>query len=117
MVNNLRDIPTDQVGKRTHWPCGWAIATPDGSASLVASAAALVLVVALTGQGWAAIGLAGFALAVSPVRAVLGGAAGRELIAVLGDGQGPTGRRCTHHARHVPELTGVGPGPGACQER
>jgi 1,4-dihydroxy-2-naphthoate polyprenyltransferase len=85
VINNLRDIPTDrEVGKRT-----LAVRLGDRRTrwfytGLVAAAALLVLAVALAGHGWAAIGLAGFALAVAPVRSVLGGASGRDLIAVLG---------------------------------
>jgi len=85
VINNLRDIPTDrEVGKRT-----LAVRLGDRRTrwfytGLVAAAAVLVVVVALAGHGWAVIGLAGFALAVAPVRSVLGGASGRDLIAVLG---------------------------------
>jgi 1,4-dihydroxy-2-naphthoate polyprenyltransferase len=85
VVNNLRDIPTDrEVGKRT-----LAVRLGDRRTrwfytALIAAAAVLVVVVAVAGHGWALIGLAGFALAVAPVRAVLGGASGRDLIAVLG---------------------------------
>jgi 1,4-dihydroxy-2-naphthoate octaprenyltransferase len=85
VVNNLRDIPTDRVaGKRT-----LAVRIGDRSTrllyvALLVAAAALVVVAALDGHGWAAIGLVGFVLAVAPARAVLGGASGRELIVVLG---------------------------------
>ncbi|MEX0848516.1 MAG: 1,4-dihydroxy-2-naphthoate polyprenyltransferase [Ilumatobacteraceae bacterium] len=85
VVNNLRDIPTDrEVGKRT-----LAVRLGDRRtrwfyAVLIGAAAVLVVVVAVNGHSWAAIGLAGFVLAVAPVRSVLGGASGRELIAVLG---------------------------------
>lgn len=85
VINNLRDIPTDrEVGKRT-----LAVRLGDRRTrwfytGLVVAAAVLVLSVALAGHGWAIIGLAGFSLAVAPVRSVLGGASGRDLIAVLG---------------------------------
>jgi 1,4-dihydroxy-2-naphthoate polyprenyltransferase len=84
VVNNLRDIPTDQaVGKTT-----LAVRLGDGATRkfyvlLLAAAAAAVVVLAVD-RSWAAVGLVGFGLAVPPVRAVLTGAAGRDLIAVLG---------------------------------
>ena len=85
VINNLRDIPTDrEVGKRT-----LAVRLGDRRTRwfysvLLMAAAVLVVVVALSGHAWAVIGLAGFALAVAPVRSVLGGASGRGLIPVLG---------------------------------
>jgi len=85
VINNLRDIPTDrEVGKRT-----LAVRLGDRRTRwfysvLLMAAAVLVVVVALSGHAWVVIGLAGFALAVAPVRSVLGGASGRGLIPVLG---------------------------------
>ena len=85
VVNNLRDIPTDrEVGKRT-----LAVRLGDRRTRwfytlLVAGAFVLVVVAALIGPTGALVGLAGAALAVRPVRTVLGGAVGRDLIAVLG---------------------------------
>ncbi len=84
VVNNLRDIPTDRaVGKMT-----LAVRLGDSRTRwfyvlLIAAAAASVAVLAAD-RSWAAIGLVGFALAAPPVRSVLAGAAGRDLIAVLG---------------------------------
>ncbi len=80
-----RDIPTDrEVGKRT-----LAVRLGDRRTRwfytlLVAGAFVLVVVAALIGPTGALVGLAGAALAVRPVRTVLGGAVGRDLIAVLG---------------------------------
>jgi 1,4-dihydroxy-2-naphthoate octaprenyltransferase len=85
VVNNLRDIPTDrEVGKRT-----LAVRLGDRRTrwfytALVAGAFVLVVVAAVTGPWGAVFGLVGVALAVVPVRSVLGGAVGRDLIAVLG---------------------------------
>jgi 1,4-dihydroxy-2-naphthoate octaprenyltransferase len=84
VVNNLRDIPTDrEVGKRT-----LAVRLGDARTRwfyvlLVAGAFAAVAVSAL----WrppALLGLLAAPLAVPPVRMVRAGAAGRDLIAVLG---------------------------------
>jgi 1,4-dihydroxy-2-naphthoate polyprenyltransferase len=85
VVNNLRDIPTDTVaGKRT-----LAVRVGDQRTrlfyvGLLIVAFALVLQTALD-RPLAALGLVGVLLAVRPVRAVLGGAEGRDLIAVLAD--------------------------------
>jgi 1,4-dihydroxy-2-naphthoate octaprenyltransferase len=84
VVNNLRDIPTDaQVGKRT-----LAVRLGDQRTrllyvGLLMVAFGLVVLTAIDGP-LAALGLLGLMLAVRPVRAVLGGAVGRDLIAVLG---------------------------------
>ncbi len=85
VVNNLRDIPTDrQVGKRT-----LAVRLGDRRTrwlytSLVVAAFALVVVAAVIGAWGALLGLAAVAVAVPPVRTVLGGAVGGNLIGVLG---------------------------------
>jgi 1,4-dihydroxy-2-naphthoate octaprenyltransferase len=85
VVNNLRDIPTDrEVGKRT-----LAVRLGDRRtrwfyATLVVGAFVLVGVAAIIGPWGAIFGIAGLAIAAAPLRTVLGGAAGRELIAVLG---------------------------------
>jgi 1,4-dihydroxy-2-naphthoate polyprenyltransferase len=85
VVNNLRDIPTDrEVGKRT-----LAVRLGDHRTRwfytlLVAVAFALIVVAAIVGAWGALLGLVAVGLAVAPVRTVMGGAVGRELIAVLG---------------------------------
>lgn len=84
VVNNLRDIPTDNAARkrtlavrlgagRTRWLYIGCIAT----------AALSVVVIAVVWRGWAAIALAGFGVAVPPMRTVRGGAEGRQLIPVL----------------------------------
>jgi 1,4-dihydroxy-2-naphthoate octaprenyltransferase len=84
VANNLRDLRGDlAVGKHT-------LATRLGDAgtrrfylALITVAAVAVVVVAATTTWWALLGLAGTALLVPAVRAVLGGAQGPALIAVL----------------------------------
>jgi 1,4-dihydroxy-2-naphthoate polyprenyltransferase len=84
VINNLRDIPTDEaVGKRT-----LAVRLGDSSTRwlfvvlLFGSCASVVVL------GWnrpeALLGLAGGVLMMPPARAVIGGATGLDLIAVLG---------------------------------
>ncbi len=86
VVNNLRDIPTDIVaGKRT-----LAVRLGDGATrglytGLLVVAFAIVVVVAITGRVGALVGFAALPLAALPVRRVLGGAKGRDLIAVLSE--------------------------------
>ncbi len=85
VINNLRDIPTDrEVGKRT-----LAVRLGDAKARwmyvlLLLAADGLVVGVAVAGRPWAAIGLVGIVVSVPAVKAVRGGAVGRELIPVLG---------------------------------
>lgn len=85
VVNNLRDIPTDTVaGKRT-----LAVRLGDRRtrylyAGLVALAFLVLIEVAVAGRVGALAAWLAIPLAVVPVRAVLRGAAGRDLIAVLG---------------------------------
>lgn len=85
VVNNLRDIPTDrEVGKRT-----LAVRLGDRRtrllyAALVLGAFVLVGVAALLGPWGAVTGVVALVLAIAPLRTVLGGAVGRDLIAVLG---------------------------------
>jgi 1,4-dihydroxy-2-naphthoate octaprenyltransferase len=84
VVNNLRDIPTDRVaGKRT-----LAVRLGDARTrwlyvGCMAAAAALIIVVAVVWRAWTAIALVGFAVAVSPISTVRGGAEGKQLIPVL----------------------------------
>ena len=84
VVNNLRDIPTDAAtGKRT-----LAVHLGDRRTRL-AYVAAIAIAFAAVGAvaGWrpiALIAFAGVVPAVTPLRRVLSGAAGRDLIAVLG---------------------------------
>ena len=83
VVNNLRDIPTDAAsGKRT-----LAVRMGDRNTRVlyvgcVAGAFALVPPIALARPG-AVLTLAGLVLARRPVKAVLGGAVGRDLVGVL----------------------------------
>ena len=84
VVNNLRDIPTDDVaGKRT-----LAVRLGDARTrwlymGCLVAAAGLVVVIATAWRAWAAIALAGFAVSVPPSLLVRRGAKGRELIPVL----------------------------------
>jgi 1,4-dihydroxy-2-naphthoate octaprenyltransferase len=85
VANNLRDVPTDAVaGKRTLAVRLGDPATRRMYAALVAVAYAAVLAVALR-LPWALLALASAPLAAAPLRAVLGGAAGRGLLPVLRD--------------------------------
>src|SRR3954468_9805442 len=85
VVNNLRDIPTDQQsGKRT-----LAVLLGDGRTRLLYAGCAIaafccVPIVGLA-HPWAMLGLPAALWAISPVRRVLRGAKGPELIAVLGE--------------------------------
>jgi 1,4-dihydroxy-2-naphthoate octaprenyltransferase len=83
VINNLRDIPTDSVtGKKTlavrigDRPTRWMYA------ALMAVAAAFIVACAAV-EPWAALGLVGLAPAIAPIRSVLDGAGGLELIATL----------------------------------
>jgi 1,4-dihydroxy-2-naphthoate octaprenyltransferase len=84
VANNLRDIPTDrQVGKRT-----LAVVLGDEHsrylyAFLLAVAVATLLGLAIATTWLALLGLVFLLPAVPAVRSVLGGATGRDLIAVL----------------------------------
>jgi 1,4-dihydroxy-2-naphthoate octaprenyltransferase len=84
VINNLRDIPTDRVaGKRT-------LAVRMGDAPTRWFYVALVLGGVVAGallalsRPWALLGLLALPLTVAPVRQVLGGAVGRDLIPTLG---------------------------------
>jgi len=84
VVNNLRDIPTDTAtGKRTLAVRVGDRATQLLYVALIAGAIVLALVCAID-RPWSALALLAAAVAVVPVRRVMAGASGRELIAVLG---------------------------------
>ncbi len=83
VANNLRDIPTDAAsGKRT-----LAVKLGDaGTRRLYAAllaAAAVALVPAVLARPWAALTFLVAPLAFGPLKAVLGGATGRDLLPVL----------------------------------
>jgi 1,4-dihydroxy-2-naphthoate octaprenyltransferase len=85
VVNNLRDIPTDEVtGKRT-----LAVVLGDKRTRLLYAGCILVPFAFAAGMAVTApltlIALAALPLAIIPVRQVMRGAAGRDLIAVLGE--------------------------------
>jgi 1,4-dihydroxy-2-naphthoate polyprenyltransferase len=87
VVNNLRDIPGDTVaGKRT-----LAVRVGDASTRKLYCACVLLTLGAVPvtavvdgGHPFAVLALASGAVAISPLRQVIRGAAGRELISVLG---------------------------------
>ena len=89
VANNVRDIPTDAVsGKRT-----LAVVLGDRRsrllyAVLLAAAAVAPFVLAVLTGPWALLGLLAAPLALGPLRVVLGGALGRELVpAIAGTGK------------------------------
>ena len=84
VVNNIRDIPTDEVaGKRT-----LAVRLGEGRArgmyAVLVVGAFLCVAVCAGDRPWALLALAGVGAAREPIQQVLGGASGRELVAVLG---------------------------------
>ena len=84
VVNNLRDIPTDtKSGKRTLAVRLGAARTRWFYVLLLVGAFACV-VGAAAWRPWTLLGLAAMPLAIPPSRTVLGGAAGPDLIPVLG---------------------------------
>jgi 1,4-dihydroxy-2-naphthoate octaprenyltransferase len=87
MANNLRDAPTDaSAGKYTLAVRLGTTATRYGYASLVAVAILTAPLVALVVWSlWPLLGLAAVPAALAPLRAVLGGADGHELLPVLRD--------------------------------
>ncbi len=96
VTNNLRDIDTDKLsGKRTLAVRMGDAATRRFYGFIVAAAFVSIVLVGLLWRTPALIALVGIAAAVRPIKAVQGGAAGGDLIAVLVD----TGR--------VQLLTGV----------
>jgi 1,4-dihydroxy-2-naphthoate octaprenyltransferase len=87
VVNNLRDIPGDAAtGKRTLAVRVGAPATRVMYCACLLVPLALAVAVAFVsgGRPWALLALAAVPLAVPPARAVIAGATGRSLIAVLG---------------------------------
>jgi 1,4-dihydroxy-2-naphthoate octaprenyltransferase len=83
VINNLRDIPTDSVtGKKTLAVRIGDRATRWMYAALMAVAAAFIVSCAAI-EPWAALGLVGLVPAIAPIRSVLDGAAGLELIDTL----------------------------------
>jgi len=86
VINNLRDIPTDRaVGKKTLAVRIGDARTRNLYAGLIASAFVAAVVVAAVWRPWTALAVVVIPLAIAPVRRVRGGAAGRDLIAVLGE--------------------------------
>jgi len=86
VANNLRDIPTDAAtGKHTLAVRIGDPATRRLYAALVLTPFVVPLVLAAGRHWWCLLALAALPLAVPPVRIVSGGAAGRDLIAVLRD--------------------------------
>ena len=84
VTNNLRDIPGDTVsGKRTLAVRLGESLTRALYLALVIGAAICVVVLTVTYSKSAVLALASFALAVTPVRIVMSGARGRDLIAAL----------------------------------
>ncbi len=84
VVNNLRDIPTDRsAGKQTLAVRIGDTATRRLYVGLLVVGAVFVVAVGIE-LPFALLALAGFVVAVPPVRIVHRGAVGRELIAVLG---------------------------------
>ena len=84
VVNNLRDIPTDRaVGKRTLAVRLGEQRTRVLYAGLVAGSV-LAAVACARWRGWASLAILTLVVAYDPVRKVLGGASGRELVPVLG---------------------------------
>jgi len=83
VVNNLRDIETDKnAGKKTLAVRTGAGATRGLYAGLVIGSFLMVLVIALR-RPFALIALVSLGAAVSPLRRVLGGATGHDLVAAL----------------------------------
>ena len=85
VVNNLRDIPTDtEAGKRT-----LAVRLGDRTTrimyvTMIVDVFLLVIVLAVTARTPALLALVGIVFAIPPIRRVLAGAKGPDLIPVLG---------------------------------
>ncbi len=84
VVNNLRDIPTDTTsGKRT-----LAVRLGDTRTrwlyvACIGAAAISIIVIAAVWRAWTAIALAGFIVAIPPIKTIRSGAQGKQLIPVL----------------------------------
>ena len=84
VINNLRDIPTDrEVGKRTLAVRFGDPLTRRFYVALIVAAGVLLVPVAVLGRPLALLGLLSMLAAFPPIRVVLRGAVGRDLIAVL----------------------------------
>ncbi|MDD2859383.1 MAG: 1,4-dihydroxy-2-naphthoate polyprenyltransferase [Candidatus Nanopelagicales bacterium] len=84
VVNNLRDIPTDiTAGKRTLAVLLGDARTRALYVSFVAAALLLTAWLAALTTWWVLIAIASFGLAVAPVRLVVGGARGPQLVVAL----------------------------------
>jgi 1,4-dihydroxy-2-naphthoate octaprenyltransferase len=84
VVNNLRDIPTDTLsGKRTLAVRLGDRATRRMYVTMVLGALVLAVVCGFD-RPWSLLALGAGLVALDPIRRVLGGASGRDLIAVLG---------------------------------
>ena len=84
VANNLRDIPTDAAsGKRTLAVRLGDRRTRTLYVALVVGSAVLILPTAALTTWWSALALLAYPIALRPMRAVLGGARGPALIAVL----------------------------------
>ena len=86
VTNNLRDIPGDTVAKKNTLAVrlGDARTRTFYVALVVVSFLGVIALAAVLRSVWPLVAFLGVALAVVPVRAVLGGAKGRDLIPVLG---------------------------------
>jgi 1,4-dihydroxy-2-naphthoate octaprenyltransferase len=84
VINNLRDIPGDTAAGKQTLAVRLGDRTTRTAYSLLFVVAAVAIVVLALDRPAAALGLAGLLLAVEPIRTVLGGATGADLIPVLG---------------------------------
>ncbi len=85
VINNLRDIPTDrEVGKRTLAVRLGDRVTRMMYTGLVVGAFVAAIAAAVAWRPWVSLVVVALPLAAVPIRRVLSGATGRDLIAVLG---------------------------------
>ena len=86
VINNLRDIPTDrEVGKKTLAVRLGVQRTRVLYGALLAAAFVAAVAAAVAWRPLLALAIVAVPLAVMPIRRVMGGARGRDLIAVLGE--------------------------------